>query len=209
MLGSKLNHVSTRPPLERWKTLGHLRSINPNMINHYASQSQTCQLLKILKNFFFSNKENVKSGAIRLNWYPKSISIIERSYIYILYHIYVEFLASHFNDLSKFTGWAIIEELSIRRRPRTFLVSWGQRKSCKILLWWLSSWYGFWFAITCIDLNVNLDFSIANPGSQTNNLETVSVVSKQVNGSTRNIFFYYYWNTTRGNSSSADVFLLR
>ena len=75
----------TRPPLERRKTLGHLRSINPNMINHYASQSQTCQLLKILKNIFFSNKENVESGAInfRLNWYTKSISIIERSYIYI------------------------------------------------------------------------------------------------------------------------------
>ena len=79
----------TRPPLERRKTLGHLRSINPNMINHYASQSQTCQLLKILKNIFFSNKENVKSGAIRLNWYTKSISIIERSYIYIYYIIYM------------------------------------------------------------------------------------------------------------------------
>ena len=126
----------TRPPLERRKTLGHLRSINPNMINHYASQSQTCQLLKILKNFFFSNKENVKSGAIRLNWYTKSISIIDRSYIYIWYHIYVELLASHFNDVSKFTGWAIIKQQSIRRRPCTFLVSWGQRKSCKILLWW-------------------------------------------------------------------------
>ena len=37
-------------------------------------------------------------------------------YIYIYIHIYVEFLASHFNDLSKFTVWAIIEELSIRRR---------------------------------------------------------------------------------------------
>ena len=94
----------TRPTLERQRTLGHLRSINPNMINHYANQSQTCQLLKISKNIFFSNKENVKSGAInlRLNWYRKSISIIERSYIYI--YIDVEFLASHFNDLTKFTG---------------------------------------------------------------------------------------------------------
>ena len=156
----------TRPPLERRKTLGHLSSINPNMINHYASQSQTCQLLKNLKNiFFFSNKENVKSGAInfRLNWYTKSISIMERSYIYIyIYiHIYVEFLASHFNDLSKFTVWAIIEELSIRRRPRTFLVSWGQKIRVKYCYVDLSSWYGFWFAIICIDLNVVLDFSIA------------------------------------------------
>ena len=57
----------TRPALERRKTLGHLRSINRNMIIHFANQSQTCQLSKILKNFFFSNfswKETVKSGAI-------------------------------------------------------------------------------------------------------------------------------------------------
>ena len=74
----------------RWnaeKTLGHLRSINGNMIIHFANQSQTCQLLKILKNIIFSNfswKETVKSGAInhRLNWYRKSISII-KSVIYI------------------------------------------------------------------------------------------------------------------------------
>ena len=88
-LETRIAEHITRPPLERRKTLGHLRSINPNMINHYASQSQTCQLLKILKNFFFSNKENVKSGAIRLNWYTKSISIIDRSYIYIYDIIYM------------------------------------------------------------------------------------------------------------------------
>ena len=125
----------TRPTLERRRTLGHLRSINPNMISHYAIQSQTCHLLKILKTFFFSNKENVKSGAIkfRLHWYRKSISIIERLYIYIYRD--VEFLASHFNDLSKFTRWAIIEELSTRRRPRTFLVSWGQQNRVKYWIW--------------------------------------------------------------------------
>ena len=38
----------TRPTLERRNTLGHLRSINRNMIIHFANQSQTCQLLKIL-----------------------------------------------------------------------------------------------------------------------------------------------------------------
>ena len=103
------------------------------MINLYANQSQTCQLLKILKT--------VKSGAInfRLNWYRKSILIIERVvYVYIHIYIYidVEFLASHFN-LSKFTGWVIIEELSIRWWPLTLLVSWGQKNSCtKILLCW-------------------------------------------------------------------------
>ena len=32
--------------LERRKTLGHLRSINRNMIIHFANQSQTCELLK-------------------------------------------------------------------------------------------------------------------------------------------------------------------
>ena len=152
----------TRPPLERRKTLGNLRSINPNMINHYASQSQTCQLLKILKNiFFFFKQRKCEKWCNQVELiYKIHIDYRVVVYIYILYYIYVEFLASHFNDLSKFTVWAIIEELSIRRRPRTFLVSWGQRKSCKILLWW-SSWYGFWFAIICIDLNVNLDFSIA------------------------------------------------
>ena len=42
----------TRPTLERRKTLSHLRSINPNMINHFASQSQTCKLLKIISFLF-------------------------------------------------------------------------------------------------------------------------------------------------------------
>ena len=31
------------PTLERRATLGRLRSINPDMINHFTSQSQTCQ----------------------------------------------------------------------------------------------------------------------------------------------------------------------
>ena len=37
----------TRPTLERQKTLGHIRSINPNMIIDYPRQSQSCQLVKI------------------------------------------------------------------------------------------------------------------------------------------------------------------
>ena len=36
----------TRPTLERRATLGHLRSINPNMINHFASPSKTCQVFE-------------------------------------------------------------------------------------------------------------------------------------------------------------------
>ena len=54
------------------------------MINHYASQSQTCQLLKILKNiFFFSNKENVKSGNQVELIYKIHINYREVVYIYI------------------------------------------------------------------------------------------------------------------------------
>ena len=132
----------TRPPLERRKTLGHLRSINPNMINHYASQSQTCQLLKIKKKtIFFQTKKMWKVVQSISGWTdiqnPYRLSrghTHTHTHIYIYIYIYmcvcvcvcVEFLASHFNDLSKFTGWAIIKELSVRRRPRTFLVSWGQ-----------------------------------------------------------------------------------
>ena len=80
--------IKTRPMLERRKTLGHLRSINRNMVIHFANQSQTCHLLKILKNIFFQTfpEKKLWSGAInpRLNWYRKSISIIKSAiYIYI------------------------------------------------------------------------------------------------------------------------------
>ena len=54
--------VKTRPTLERWKTLGHLRSINPNIDLPLASQSQSCELFSFL--FFFRLKTYVKSGAI-------------------------------------------------------------------------------------------------------------------------------------------------
>ena len=152
----------TRPPLERRKTLGHLRSIDPNMINHYASQSQTCQLLKILKKIFFQTKKRWKVVQSISGWTDiQNPYRLSRGRIYICVCVCVEFLASHFDDLSKFSGWAIIEELSIPRRPRTFLVSWGQKNRVKYCYVDLSSWYGFWFAIICIDLNVILDFSIA------------------------------------------------
>ena len=68
--------------------------------------------------------------------YRKSMSIIERMiciYIYIererervLGIIYSRFLPC----LSKSTWWAIMEDLSIRRRVCTFLISWGQ-KTCE------------------------------------------------------------------------------
>ena len=68
--GSSLNDMcttwNTRPTLERQTTLGCLRSIKPNMINHFAKQSQTCQLLK---NIFLTlqKQKPLKSGVIS-NW---------------------------------------------------------------------------------------------------------------------------------------------
>ena len=56
--------------------------------------------------------------------------------------------------VSKSTGWAIIEELSIRRRVRTYLVSWGQTTRVKNCYVDLSSSYEFWYPIIFIDMNV-------------------------------------------------------
>ena len=62
--------------------------------------------------------------------YRKSILIIEL-FVSII-SIYIEFLATNFQrSLSKFTGWAMIEELSKRRRVRRFLSSWRQRARVK------------------------------------------------------------------------------
>ena len=157
--------------IQRQKTLGHLRSINSNMIIHFANQSQTCQLLKILTNFFFQtfHEKKLWSGAIspRLNWYRKSTWII-KSVIYI--YIYIYMLSSWYNILtispivpiwSEFTGWAIIEELSIRRRLSTFLISCGQKTHVKHCYVDLSSWHELWFAITCMDMDVIFDLSPA------------------------------------------------
>ena len=70
-----------------------------------------------------------------------------------------------FNDLtqvckpSEFTGWAIIEELSMRRRLHTFLISWGQKTRVKHCYVDLSWWYELWFAIIFIGMDVILDLS--------------------------------------------------
>ena len=55
--------------------------------------------------------------------------------------------------------WAIIEELSKRRRLRIFLISWGQKTRVKHCYVELSSWYEFWFAIICIGINIISDLS--------------------------------------------------
>ena len=84
-----------RPTLERRKTLGHLRSINPNMIIHFANQSQTCQLLKILKNYFqtFHEKKLWKVVQSISGWtdIENPYRLLRASYTYT--YIYVEFLA--------------------------------------------------------------------------------------------------------------------
>ena len=70
----------------------------------------------------------------------------------------------------------------------------------------LSSWYEFWFARICIDMNVI--WLILNLLTAIQLAETVSVAGIWVNTDLiENRFFY--WNTTTGNNSSTDVPLLR
>ena len=122
-------------------------------------------------------------------------------------YIYIEFLASHFNDLSccisKFTGWVIIEELSIHRWLCTFLVSRGQKICVKHCYADLSSWYEFWFAITCIDMIVILDLSTT--------IQQFHRLFRFPNGPDKwaNTENHFYWNTMTGNNSSTDGSLLR
>ena len=57
-------HTVTPIRFHTTKTLGHLRSINPNTINHFANQSHTWQLLKI---FFNTEKKYEKGYNLGLN----------------------------------------------------------------------------------------------------------------------------------------------
>ena len=76
------------------------------------------------------------------------------SYILSYWHHIFAIPPAENSGISKSTGWAIIEELSIRRRVRTFLVSWGQTTRVKNCYVDLSSSYEFWFPIIFIDMNV-------------------------------------------------------
>ena len=116
-----------------------------------------------------------------------------------------------FSDLShclqNFTGWAVIEELSIRRRFHTFLVSYGQKTRVKHCYVDLSSWFEFWFAMICIDMNVILDLSTAMQ-------QFYRRFRLPVHGSTqtslKNVFIEIQRPVpTIGNISSTDVPLLR
>ena len=123
--------------------------------------------------------------------------------IYIHIYIIVEFLASHFSDLSRFTGWTIIEELSVRRRLRIFLISWGQKtqaKACKTLL--------CWFIVMIRVLVCNNMYQYEHHfGSFYHNptiLDTVSIHCQQMGQHGR-----FFLNTTTGNNFGTDVSLLR
>ena len=62
----------TRPTLEHRWTLDRLRSIYPDMINHFASQSQTCQLLI----FFKTLKWNCEKWCnLRSNWWAATLNM--------------------------------------------------------------------------------------------------------------------------------------
>ena len=136
------------------------------MIIHFANQSQTCQLLKILKkNFFqtFHEKKLWKVVQSISGWtdIENPYRLLRVSYTYT--DSICRVLGIHFNDLShrKFTRWAIIEELSIRRRLRAFLSSWGLKTRVQHCYVDFSSWYELWFAIVCIDMDVILGLSTA------------------------------------------------
>ena len=136
--------IQTRPTLERRKTLGHLRSINCNMVIHFANQSQTCQLLKILKNIFFSNiswKETVKYCN------QSQVELVQKTHIdYQARHIYIYNMSSScyyiFNHLSQCTGMIKIYRVGDSRRtvntsttPHISDQLWTENE-CETLLCW-------------------------------------------------------------------------
>ena len=97
----------------------------------------------------------------------KSMSIIERVKSIHIYtyrdpgFIFLMISPACILWIYKLTGWAIIEELTIRRQVHTFLISWGQKTRVKHCCADLSSCYEFWFEMICIDMNVISDLSTA------------------------------------------------
>ena len=78
--------VKLEPTLELRKTLGRLRSINPSMINHFANQSKSCQLL----NSFNIEKKlwNMVQSRVELIWinfkFEAQILQVQNSHLYYL-----------------------------------------------------------------------------------------------------------------------------
>ena len=153
-----------------WRQLGCKNNGNINILTHFSSHSRQVYIATWV---FVLPIDKENPYRLSRGWY-----------IYI--YIYVEFLASHFGDLSrcisKFTGWATKEELSIRRRLHTFLISCGQKTHVKHCYVDVSSWCDFWFAMICISINIILDLSTTiRDGFD----------SLPVYGSTRDFFFKY------------------
>ena len=98
-MGNSLNRLVRRcdikynkTALERRKTLGHLRSINRNMIIHFANQSQTCELLKKKKKFRTFHEKNLWKVVQSIpDWTDRENPYRLSYYIYI--YVCVEFLA--------------------------------------------------------------------------------------------------------------------
>ena len=133
-------------------------------------------------------------------------STIENIDIYICIYRYISSFWHHIfaippaenGGISKSTGWAIIEELSIRRRVRTFLVSWGQTTRVKHCYVDLSSSYEFWFPIIFIDMNVIHQI-----------VETVSIASMcqdecQHGPHWESFFFFFSLKYNNSNSSTGE-----
>ena len=174
------------------------------MINHFANQSQTRQLLKILENIFFLTlKINCNSGVIS-GWtdIENTHRLSRGSQIYM--YIYVQFLASHFNDLSPL----YIKMHRVGNNRRTVNTSMtlhisdqlGTKNVCKTLLCWFIIMIRVLVCNNMYRYECHFGSFYQNPTIS----ETVSVVSKWTN--TENIF---YWNTTTGNDSNTDGSLVR
>ena len=129
---------------------------------------------------------------------------IENINIYICIYSYISSFWHHIfaippaenSGISKSTRWAIIEELSIRQRVRTFLISWGQTTRVKNCYVDLSSSYEFWFPIIFIDMNV---IFYRNPPI----LETISIVS-MCQHRPHWEFFFFLIKCNNSNSSTGE-----
>ena len=129
----------------------------------------------------------------------ESINIYQYIYIYIysfissFWHNIFAIPPAENNGISKSTGWAIIEEMSIRRRVRTFLVSWGQTtrvKNCYVDL--SSSYHWLWVLVSnnIYRYERNLGSFYRNPPI----LETVSIGRMCQHGLLWESFFLLKYN---------------
>ena len=165
------------------KTLGHLRSINPSMINHFASQSQTRQLLKIkmhngpaqhqcmaismspccgflrcMEWISFSKKGFVLNIERKLRKVQAQVELMRINFKFEAPILQVQIILRSPHRISKFNGWAIGQYLT----EYAHFCSVGDIKPVLNPYMWICCHdIEFWFAITCIDMNVILDLPAA------------------------------------------------